>query len=244
MEKEKNTLTEVHAVAWDNISMNNHLYWADLNRMLQQAAVNHAEQLGFGFTDISKENISWVLFRMNIQINRLPLLNEEITIVTWPRSISGISASRDFEMTSDDTGETLCKASSDWLIIDLDSRKPQRMDRFTDKDYLHNNKKALSEKPPKTKNRCDFKELFTVKTHYSDLDMNGHVIAHKYFSWLQDAVYKQYGDKEPSFIQMNYFNECDMNEEISIKYCPEDKQSFMGLKLKNGKPAFTAAVVF
>ena len=231
-------------VNWEETALNGRLSLNALNLFLVRSAVNHSEHLDFGYSTISKENISWVLFRMNIQINRLPLLNEEITIVTWPRSISGISASRDFEMTSDDTGETLCKASSDWLIIDLDSRKPQRMDRFTDKDYLHNNKKALSEKPPKTKNRCDFKELFTVKTHYSDLDMNGHVIAHKYFSWLQDAVYKQYGDKEPSFIQMNYFNECDMNEEISIKYCPEDKQSFMGLKLKNGKPAFTAAVVF
>ena len=82
MMKKKLIWKETHSVAWDDTSMNNSLYWADLNRMLQQAAVNHAEHLGFGFSDISKENISWVLFRLNIEIIRLPHWKENIEVTT------------------------------------------------------------------------------------------------------------------------------------------------------------------
>ncbi len=235
---------EKFKVNWEETTLNGNLSLSALNLFLIRAAARHSEHLNFGYSTLSKENISWVLYRLNIKINRLPLLNENISIITWPRSVSGISASRDFEMTSDDSQEILCKATSDWLLINLDSRKPQRMKKFTDSKYLNINKKAIDEIPVEINKKCDFKNLFSVKTRYSDLDMNGHVIAHKYFSWLQDAIYLLHGDKQPSFIQMNYFNECDINEEISIKYCPDNILNFMGLKLNNGKSAFTSIITF
>ena len=235
---------EDFVVSWDKTNVNGRLSFNAMSLFLVSTAINHAEHLDFGYSTISKENVSWVLFRLNIKINRLPLLNEKIYIKTWPGKITGITATREFEMYLEGTNEKLCMANSDWLIIDLDSRKPQRLDKYKDAEFLSLNKKALEEKPPKVNIKCNFEESFLVNTHYSDLDMNGHVIAHKYFSWLQDAVYQLHGDKEPSFIQMNYFNECNMNEEVSIKHCNDDKQSFMGLKQGNGKPAFTAAVVF
>lgn len=235
---------EQRLVNWEDTAMNGRLSLKALNLFLVRSAINHAEHLGFGYTELIKENISWVLFRLNIKIERMPVLNEEIVVVTWPGKLFGISASREFQIFSKQSDELLCSATSDWLIIDLETRKPQRMDRFEGAEYLNTGKKALNQKPPKFNGRCEFEELFSVKTYYSDLDMNGHVIASKYFTWLEDAVFQMHGDKKIDFLQMSYFNECHLDEDISIRFCPEDKLSFMGHKLKSDKTAFTAVVSF
>ena len=235
---------ERRQIKWEDTVMNSVLSLKALNLILVGSAINHAEHLGFGFSQLSKENISWVLFRLNIKIERLPVLNEKIKVITWPRDLSGISASRDFQILLEESDELLCSASSDWMIIDLKTRKPQKMDRFIGSEYLNPSKLALQDKVKKLNAKCDFKELHTVNTYYSDLDMNGHVIASKYFAWLEDAIYKVHGDKKLAFLQMNYYNECLINEEISVKFCPENDNKFMGLKLNNNKVAFTAGVEF
>jgi len=235
---------EKHIVDWDQTTVNGQISLGALNLYLIGAAINHAEHLGFGYNTISKEGISWVLFRINIDIKRLPSKGEAVVVTTWPRSIRGISASRDFEMHLEESGELLCAVTSDWLIIDLKTRKPQRLDRFNSENCICPDKKAVSLKVPKVNFKSEFADLYKIKTYYSDIDMNGHVIAHKYFSWLEDAINKIHGEKELSFIQMNYFNECDKDEDIQIKYSKEDDTNIMGVKLNNDKPAFSAKVVF
>ncbi|NOY49520.1 MAG: hypothetical protein GXO88_03000 [Chlorobi bacterium] len=236
--------TEKIPVNWENTSANGKLSLHALSLFLVRAAINHAEHLDFGFSTISNERQSWVLFRLNLKIEKLPALNSKIKIITWPGRISGISASRGFEMYDEESGKILCLASSDWLIIDMDSRKPQRLDKYQGSEYLNPEKIALRKIPTKFSFKGEFDELFKIKTFYSDLDMNGHVIAHNYFKWLQDAIRFSFGDKIPKYLQMNYINECKNDEEISIRVNRMDGTSFMGFNITSGKTAFTAAVSF
>ena len=231
---------EEHTVSWDDTSMNNELKWSALNRMLQQAAVNHAEHLGFGFTDISKENVSWVLFRLNIEIIRLPQWKEEITVQTWPSFVKALSAFREFEMRTS-TGEVLCNASSEWLIIDLDSRKPRRVEEFHKFDDLMTPHITLTKPLPKYNAKGDFKDLFTNEVRFSNMDMNGHMNALHYFEWFADGFFQQFGQKrELSFLQMTYFNECLLNERVVIQQSENDPTVFRGIKDHNKKVAFLA----
>ncbi len=242
MNTNKNILTEEHTVAWDNISMNNNLYWADLNRMLQQAAVNHAEQLGFGFTDISKENISWVLFRLHIEVIRLPKWKEKITVKTWPSEVKSLSAFREFEMHTQN-GELLCNASSEWLIIDMKTRKPRRVEEFHKFDGVMTPRKTLTVPVPKYNAKGDFIDVFSDEVRFSNMDMNGHMNAKHYFVWFADAFYKHFGNKEVSFLSMTYFNECLLGEKITIQQSVNDTTVFRGMKQETGKIAFLAKAV-
>jgi len=230
-------------VGWDETNLNGKLSLTGLSLILQRAAVEHAEHLGFGYSEISKDNVSWVLFRLNIELFRLPEWKEKIRIQTWPREIIGLAAFRDFILLSE-KGEVLCNASSEWLVIDLTTRRPQRMDRFKELAHLNTATKALTYKPSSLNTKCDFTPLFNVTTRHSDLDLNGHTNARKYFDWLDDAIYQVHKEKEISFLQMNYLNECHLGEEITIEFCEEDKKTFRGLKKENGKTAFIAQVQF
>ena len=89
---------EKRKVHWEYTSPGGYLSLKALNLFLVRSAINHSEYLKFGYTNLIEENLSWVLFRLNIKIERLPVLNEEITVVTWPCDLSGISASREFQI--------------------------------------------------------------------------------------------------------------------------------------------------
>lgn len=240
----KKIWTENILVNWENISEKGHLSLHSLSLFLVRAAINHAEHLNFGFSTTSRERESWVLFRLNIKINSLPKLSENIKIITWPGKISGITASRGFEMYGSTSGEKLCVASSDWLVINLDTRKPQRLDKYFKSEFLNPDKIALEKIPAKFNFRGNFDELFKIKTFYTDLDMNGHVIAHNYFKWLQDAATINHNGKTPSFIQMNYINECKLDETISIRCNKDDNISYLGFNETSDKVAFTAGLLF
>lgn len=238
----KKIWSKTQQISWDETSPNGKLSLTGLSLILQRAAVEHAEHLGFGFTETSKDNVSWVLFRLNLEIKRLPKWQENVKVQTWPRAIQKISAFREFVLLSE-SGEVLCNATSEWMIIDLTTRRPLKMDRFESLKHLNTPTKAFDISIPKLKNKCAFESIFSVTNRYSDLDMNGHTNARKYFDWLTDAIHELHPEKEISFLQMNYFNECYAGEEIDIQYCVEDKATFQGLKLANGKIAFIAQLI-
>jgi len=65
---------------------------------LQEAASLNAESLGFSRSDFASEgaNISWVLTRMRVAMNRYPRWEEKVVVGTWPRGGRRITAHRDF----------------------------------------------------------------------------------------------------------------------------------------------------
>ncbi len=242
MEQEKKRLwQENNEVSWEDTTIDNHLSINALDRMLLQAAINHAEHLGFGFTDTSKENLSWVLFRMNLQINRLPSWKEKYSVITWPSRVEAITAFREFEVVGEQ-GEMLCTATSEWSVINLKTRRPQRMSSLTNL-YEHITEKISLDRPfPKLDPKLKFEDLFSVKVRYTDMDMNGHVNAGKYFVWLSDAIYEVFGTNDIAFISFNYFHECLLGDTISIEMSKENPGLIRGFKSNEGKMAFWAKV--
>jgi medium-chain acyl-[acyl-carrier-protein] hydrolase len=240
-EKKKNIWEENHAVSWEDTTTDNHLSITALDRDMLQAAVNHAEHLGFGFSDTSKEDLSWVLFRINMQIKRLPAWKEKYTVVTWPSRVGALTAFREFEVY-DEKNALLATATSEWSVINLKTRRPRRMSSLSHLyDYL-TDKTGLDRPFFKLDPKIDFEELFPVTVRYSDLDMNGHANAGKYFDWLSDAIYEIYGNNRVAFISFNYFQECLLGDTVSIQKSQDDSGYIRGWKTSSGKMAFWAKV--
>ena len=97
---------------------------ASVCNWLQEAASLNAESLAFSKSDFESagENISWVLTHLKVKMLRFPKWGETVSILTFPRGGRRIVAWRDFVLTGAD-GEELGHASSEWMIIDLASRK-------------------------------------------------------------------------------------------------------------------------
>ncbi len=240
-EGKKQFWQENHLVSWEDTTLDNHLSITALNRFLLQAAINHAEHLGFGFTDTSKHDLSWVLLRINLQINRLPLWKEKFDVVTWPSRVKVITAFREFEVLGE-KGEILCVATSEWSVINLKTRRPQRMNSLGDINSYFSDKDSIDSPFFKLDPKLEFEELFSVKVRYSDIDMNSHANAGKYFDWLSDAIYEISGTNDVAFISFNYFHECLLGDTLAVERSTDVPGFIRGFKTDENKMAFWAKV--
>ena len=155
---------------------------------LQEAASLHAASLGFGKGDFAAagENISWVLTRLVVKMNRYPAWEDLVTVETFPRGGRKIVAWRDFEV-KDAKGETLGVASSEWMIIDLSTRKihavPEQVFAANDPENV-----PVLGLEPFSKFRFpadgDIRHAETFTAMKSQIDLNGHVNNVHYVSWM------------------------------------------------------------
>jgi medium-chain acyl-[acyl-carrier-protein] hydrolase len=98
---------------------------APLCALLQEAASNHAEHLGWSLGQLAGEGLTWVLARLAIQVRRMPRWREEVRLATWPSGVDGALARRDFRLIGEDGGEAAV-AGSGWVLLDLARRRPVR----------------------------------------------------------------------------------------------------------------------
>lgn len=157
---------------------------------LQEAASLHAEALGFSRANFAAEgaNISWVLTRLRVKMARYPRWEESVTVVTYPRGGRRITAHRDFVVRVGD--ETVGVATSEWMIIDLATRKivpvPDRVYEL-----------ANDERPPVidgeafSRLRWSCQETsgeLSLRARRGDIDLNGHVNNVHYIEWLVETL--------------------------------------------------------
>ena len=81
---------------------------------LQEAASLNAEALKFSKSDFDAAgaNISWVLTRLKVRMERFPAWEERVHVATWPRGGRRIVAWRDFLLT-DEAGDVFGRAVTD-----------------------------------------------------------------------------------------------------------------------------------
>ena len=158
---------------------------------LQEAASLNAESLAFSKSDFEAagENISWVLTRLKVRIARFPKWEEKVSILTFPRGGRRIVAYRDFVLTGAD-GAELGRATSEWMLIDLASRK---IVAIPDGVFAAANtvREPVFGEEPFAKLRWDCKaespDALSFRARRGDIDLNGHVNNVHYVEWLMEG---------------------------------------------------------
>jgi medium-chain acyl-[acyl-carrier-protein] hydrolase len=153
---------------------------------LQDAAGDHAGSLGLGVTDLMRNRLTWLLSRYHIKVVRYPAHGQRITISTWPSGKKGIFALRDFEV-SDEEGHPVLTATTSWVLIDLDSKQPIRLNDFVPDDLTYNKRAIADEFLPLPELEKAEREL-SLPVLMKDLDFNRHVNNVVYIQWALEAV--------------------------------------------------------
>jgi medium-chain acyl-[acyl-carrier-protein] hydrolase len=202
-----------------------HSFEADLNgagtlegvcRHFQEAAWNHAEHLGLGYEQLRRENKIWVLSRLLLKLDRSLRWGETITVHTWPRQVRSAFALRDFEMV-DSAGMRLAAGSSAWLVLDVSSRKPQRVDKMISSISTFPAKRALDQDPASLDAVQSDRSITRFTARYSDIDVNGHVNNARYVGWLMDSYSLDFHRAhEVKRLEINYLGETAGAETVSV----------------------------
>ncbi|MBQ4198529.1 MAG: hypothetical protein II649_01475 [Kiritimatiellae bacterium] len=197
---------------------------------LQEAASLNAEALKFSKSDFnaSGENISWVLTHLKVRMERFPEWEDAVSVATWPRGGRRIVAWRDF-LLSDASGGTFGRATSEWMLINLDTRKivsvPQsvfdaadtsREPVFPDGDF------ARLRWPAETHGAS----ALSFRARRGDIDLNGHVNNVHYVEWMMECLPEGF---RPGSCDVAFKTETLAGEEVHAEAVPDGDGAFLCL---------------
>ncbi len=173
---------------------------------LIEIAWEHAQKLEWGFDALKKDNYYWVLSRVYIQIDKYPKWQDKITIETWTTGMEGIYALREFAIADADNN-IIVRASSAWLILDMESKRIIRPDSLTP-DFQKFAEDKKCHYPAKIKINSPNNNLIYAPVEFTDLDVNQHFNSVKYVERaLNSFGIELFNQKEISEIEVNYLKE-------------------------------------
>ncbi len=219
--------TEHYSIRTYHLDAKTELSIPYLCRFILDSAGTHAYKLGFSVPEMFQHNMTWVLSRFYLRIDKIPSWNEEVIIKTWPSGTKGLFAFREFFLF-DGQKNPIGEATSAWLVLDLKTRRPLKSDIiFKDDSYLYPRQttKGRLEKLriqnihfPQNENKENKEiERFTseFKVRYTDLDLNQHVTSVSYIEWILDTlplkVRREYHLKE---LEINFLAEAHIGDRL------------------------------
>ncbi len=165
-----------------------HLCMGHLGNDLLNAADYHATGRGFGMKHLLGIQRAWVLSRLAIEMNEMPIQLEHFNVETWIEGAMRYFTHRNFAITGDN-GKVYGYGRSVWAMIDTETRQP--VDIFVIEDgaikaFVVTDKACPMEKGDRVKMSPNAELIRTINIQYHDIDINGHVNSMKYVEHVID----------------------------------------------------------
>ncbi|MFZ1730716.1 MAG: acyl-ACP thioesterase domain-containing protein [Bacteroidota bacterium] len=156
-------------------------------RYFEDIALLQSDSYEVGLTYYATEQVAWLLNKWDIRIQRAPVFKDDVHVLTQPMAMRRFLANRRYEI-SNEQGEILVEADSQWVFVDLARRRPTRIREDIFRTYgITDEVDALPTPPlPREPERGDVMREFHVRK--SDIDVNRHVNNIRYVDWALDAL--------------------------------------------------------
>ncbi len=215
---------------------------SSLLNYMQEVAATHAEKLGHGYESMMKEKRAWVLSRIYTELSGSAKIGEEILVETRISAMDRISGIRDFLITATD-GNELARARTTWILVDIEKRKPVRLDS---PEFPVSQKEPLfSDNPKKIENPSETRIAYERKIGYSCIDINQHVNNVKYVEFAMDAFPEDFlTTHRLSSFQVNFLSETKYGDLLSVSASPLRGGNIYVEGVISGKPTFQSLLSF
>jgi len=166
------------------------LFMGHLGNHMLNAADFHSTDRGFGMKYLMSIQRSWVLSRLAIEMDEMPLQYTRFSVETWVESAMRYFTSRNFAVVgTEPDAKVYGYGRSIWAMIDTESRQPTdiyAIDNGAIDKWIVPDKACPIEKGGRVKMTDGAQLLRTIDTHYSDVDINGHINSVKYIEHILD----------------------------------------------------------
>ncbi|KAF5450961.1 hypothetical protein F2P56_031270 [Juglans regia] len=202
--------------------------------LLQETALNHVWMSGllsngFGATHgMVKNNLIWVVSRMQVQVDHYPIWGEIMEIDTWVGASGKNGMRRDWLVRSQATGLVFARATSTWVMMNQQTRRLSKMPEEVRAEISpwFIEKQAIHEDSPEKIIKLDSKARYmnsNLKPKRSDLDMNHHVNNVKYVRWMLETIPDEILESHQlSSIILEYRKECGSSDKVQSLCHPDD----------------------
>ena len=210
------------------------------NEVLNTAG-GDAQRKGFGIDKLNKENRSWVLSRMAIEIDDRPEQYTSYEIVTWVNEYNRMLSTRNFTL-HDAAGREFGRAVTQWCIIDLAVRKAIDLNTVIGPctDTLVD-APSPTEKPRKVMGITP-QHVMEHRVVYSDIDFNRHVNTMRYINMMFDMLpIEQLTAIRPVRLDIHFMHECRYGQTLTVGY--EQRDGLSLFEVSNGEEAAVRAAL-
>jgi len=185
---------------------------AVLEEMMETAG-RHAEILGVGVRDLHAKGLTWVLARLHVKISAVPAAGQTVHIATWPSGRHRLFAVREFQLC-DRAGSEILRASSAWAMMNMETRRPARLDPHLPVFTRH----------PARMIADDFAPLpppypqagrHSYLAEAGDIDLNDHVNNTVYLDWALRSAPESAGSWRPLSLEAAFLGEARLGAEIT-----------------------------
>jgi acyl-ACP thioesterase len=209
-----------HRISYYDLDLMGRVKLSAILRMVHIAADVNAKDLGIGFSQLSAHNMTFILQRFALGIERMPEYDEVVTIRTWPDSVARGAFWRKGDMF-DAEGKKIMEWASMWILFDIAERKiikpsalPIALPAVEDHGV-----KIMPEKIALPDGAPGFGNSHTVC--YADVDTNIHMNNAIYGDLIGNAMFPTIARAENSppwrEVQINYLAETKLGEHITLE---------------------------
>ena len=161
----------------------------------QESAGAHCMELDADWDTLDQKHLFWAVLRHRVQVTRLPMLGETITVETWPMPTTKAAYPR-ATAAYDQNGNELFRCISLWVLMDNRTRAmilPGKSGVVVN-GTLRGTELAVPRSlvPRSLQNR---QERYV---NYSLLDRNGHMNNTRYLDWVDDLLPSAFHGSHPA----------------------------------------------
>lgn len=205
--------------------------------LFQTVAGLHAESLGVGFNAMLEKGCLWVILKVKYELIKMPEMYSNVTVVTWPKEPKRLDFIRNYQIL-DENGKLLIKGTSQWAVIDKETRKLTRAtDVYKNIDGFCEDE-VFDEKLVRVADFSEAQANFGVLSGFCDFDSNGHVNNIRYADYILNAV----NPKKPLNIktfQLDFHKELTGEE---VKVFVEDNDTILAKGIQNENLMFSCKI--
>ncbi len=213
-----------YKLRYTDVDVYDNLKLSSLLSFLEESACLSADELGFGYKDVTPKHIGFILVNWYIKLEKNIKLGETVTLHTWPLRPRHMIFIRDFEIYSD--GEKIGVATSRWCMVSTEtfSMIPANV-YFDEKDFdNYNVERSVEFSNWKIPQIPDGKLAYSKVMSYSDYDHYFHVNNTKYADFLMDVFsVEEFKNLALSSVQITYVKQCKQGEKIDFYRSESDE---------------------
>ena len=112
---------QIVTVAAEDVTTSGKLKLSSLLRYAQEASGGHCDILGFDWDTLAAKGLFWAVLRHRVEIHRLPIAGETVTVQTWPMPATRSAYPRAVRGL-DSSGNILFEVVSLWVLMNIASR--------------------------------------------------------------------------------------------------------------------------
>ena len=215
-----------YKIAPEHIDFQKNISPIVLADLILNAAGKDADNHGFGLMDLHKDNCSWVVSRIAIELHTIPTVGDNLSIETWVKDVGNVFTTRNFRL-SNGSDKVVGYAALSWAILDLDTRQSIPLANVPELSNFIVDEEIPIESPVRVPD-IEGKVANGFEVKYSDVDLNVHTNVLKYLQSVCDVFSLDFYSKRIlKRIEINFLQELKYGDKGTVYYEEVAENDFM-----------------